>query len=182
MATYEFEPNAMFHNSDKADPDTVGTALDDIANKHGGRLKPDDVVEEARKPRHPLHKHFEWDDNAAAEAYRINQARAIIRSVRIVATDINEGTARAYHSINDDGRAYRSVSEIQTSAMLQLSLHRAALRDLMAWENRYRSIAGICNLVSVARERLEQQIETIIPAAATRRRRRGGGDEERPSA
>ena len=42
------------------------------------------VVDDARDPESPLHKHFEWDDEIAASAYRIDKARAIIRSVKVV--------------------------------------------------------------------------------------------------
>jgi len=52
------------------------------ANNHG-EVTPQMVVEEARNPDSPLHSEFEWDIEAAAEKYWIEQARKIIRSVRI---------------------------------------------------------------------------------------------------
>lgn len=51
-----------------------------------GRLLPATVVEAAKDPSSPLHSHFEWDDTAAAAKYRIDQARALIRSVKIEVT------------------------------------------------------------------------------------------------
>jgi len=48
-----------------------------------GRLDPHDVLDVARDPRSPLHSRFEWDDTTAAEAYRVDQARTLIRSVKI---------------------------------------------------------------------------------------------------
>lgn len=51
-----------------------------------GRLTSGDLVAAARNPDHPLHDMFEWDDTVAAEKYRIDQAREIIRSVRVVVT------------------------------------------------------------------------------------------------
>ena len=44
---------------------------------------PKDVVEEAKASSHPLHDYFEWRDKIAGEQFRIDQARALIRSVRI---------------------------------------------------------------------------------------------------
>ena len=43
------------------------------------RLTVSAVLKEARKKRSPLHAHFEWRDAVAAEEYRKQQARKIIR-------------------------------------------------------------------------------------------------------
>lgn len=48
-----------------------------------GRLTPVDVVDVAADPEHPLHERFEWDDETAGRAYRMVQAAALIRSVKI---------------------------------------------------------------------------------------------------
>lgn len=58
--------------------------LNGIADE-AGRLTPDDVVEAARAPDHPLHGRFIWDDAAAARAQRIATARRLIAyaSVRV---------------------------------------------------------------------------------------------------
>jgi hypothetical protein len=48
-----------------------------------GRLTASNVVETARDETSPLHSHFEWDDSAAAEEHRKEQARRLIRSVKI---------------------------------------------------------------------------------------------------
>jgi hypothetical protein len=49
----------------------------------GGVLHPADVVEAARNPNSAMHNQFEWDDSEAAEAYRLQQARALIRRVKV---------------------------------------------------------------------------------------------------
>ncbi|HUD75319.1 MAG TPA: hypothetical protein VMQ76_09630, partial [Terracidiphilus sp.] len=54
-------------------------ALRAIADKNGGLLLPEKVVEAARPVSSPLHSWFEWNDNKAAENYRIWQARQLIR-------------------------------------------------------------------------------------------------------
>lgn len=60
----------------------VETELAKIKAKHG-QLTPELVVEEAQRPKSPLHQYFEWDDSAAAVKYRLEQARTLIRSVRV---------------------------------------------------------------------------------------------------
>lgn len=47
-----------------------------------GRLTPHDVVDVARDPAHPLHSQLNWDNDAAAEAWRLRQAQDLIRSVK----------------------------------------------------------------------------------------------------
>lgn len=162
MAKYVFEENAIFHRQKEADAQIIGEALEQLTARNEGRLKPEHVVTAARSRSHPLHRHFEWNDSHAAAAYRLDQARAIIRSVRLIAEDdVTHATARAWHSITDEGRSYRSITEVQSSAVLQISLHKAALRDLMAWETRYRMIAEVCSLVTVARKRLERKVDEL---------------------
>src|SRR3990167_767507 len=52
-----------------------------LYEKNGKRLTADLVVRDARNPTSPLHVCFEWDDGLAAEAWREQQARTLMRSV-----------------------------------------------------------------------------------------------------
>ena len=85
-----------------------------IQKHNGGNLSPVAVVDAARAADHPLHDRFEWDDSKAGEAYRIEQARRMIRAVvtvvnaagaeiktrAFVALSTTKGTAEPYISIN----------------------------------------------------------------------------------
>lgn len=144
--------------ADKADPQKIGEALAIIAEKGGGRLIPAAVVEVARNRNSVLHKHFEWDDSVAADAYRLDQARTLVRCIHVDEVDTNSGHARAFLSIRDmEGTSYRSFKEIVESVDLQSKVLAQAERDLIAWENRYRDIQDICELVSSARKRLAEK-------------------------
>lgn len=55
----------------------------ELAERGDGTIKPEDVVADARDPSSPLHAEFQWDDDVAANAWRLQQARQLIRSVRI---------------------------------------------------------------------------------------------------
>lgn len=58
----------------------------DLIKRTTGDLKPEDVLDDARNPNSPLHDCFTWDDSIAAEAYRLIQAKAVIRvAVRFLA-------------------------------------------------------------------------------------------------
>lgn len=57
-----------------------------LYDDNGGLTAPM-VVESARPKDAPLHGYFEWDDKAAAEEFRLEQARSMIRRVRFVVED-----------------------------------------------------------------------------------------------
>lgn len=61
-------------------------AIIDLAKRHGGTITPDQVVEAAQDDGSPLHAYFQWDDGAAAREYRRDQARELIRSVKVTIT------------------------------------------------------------------------------------------------
>jgi hypothetical protein len=57
-----------------------------LALEDQGRLTPEGVLEAASDDDSPLHRFFEWDDHEAAHQYRVEQARRLIRGVRVVVT------------------------------------------------------------------------------------------------
>ena len=64
-------------------PQVVGDTLQRI-EKQNGVVTPASVVKIAEPKNAPLHPCFEWDDTKAAEKFRLDQARLIIRSVEVV--------------------------------------------------------------------------------------------------
>jgi len=66
--------------------ETVQEAIQAIADANDGRVTPEQVVDAARDEESPLHGHIEWDDGNAAFAHRLDQARMLIRSVKLVIT------------------------------------------------------------------------------------------------
>ena len=163
MIQYVFSDRPLvINNLDKADPQIIGEELAKISEKKGNRLKPVDVVEAARSRKNPLHHFFEWDDAAAANAYRLDQARSIIRSVSIVNEEEGEELP-AFLSVTDKGgRSYRTMAEIQESPKLQQLVVDNARRDLNAWRDRYRRLANMFE------PHVSQALEKL-------------GDEDRPS-
>lgn len=148
----------------RADPQKIGEALEKITSASGGKLTPQATVEAAKNPRNPLHKHFEWDDAKCGIAYRLEQAREIIRLVRIENDDEIE-MPRAFLSVaSQGGTSYRQLADIKGSAELQIQIMKQADRDLEAFQRRYRDLVEICDEVQTIRDRL-----TAKRAAATSR-------------
>jgi len=70
-----------------------------------GKLTPEAVLDDAR-----LRDRFEWDDAVAAHSYRLEQARRIIRSVKVI---IEETKVREFHYVPSRG-SYAPVREVMS--------------------------------------------------------------------
>jgi hypothetical protein len=130
-------------HADQLDPQRVGEELTRIAETHGGALHAENVVEVARDPTHVLHAHFEWNDTKAAHLHRLSTARQIIRIVR-VETGSPPELRRAFFNVHgDDGRSYRTLSEVLNSQSLRDRILEQAERDLTAWQHRYQEFRDL---------------------------------------
>lgn len=159
MIRYVFADRPLIvNNVEDADPQTIGEALAKIASANQGQLTPEATVEAAKNRKHPLHRHFEWDDSKAASAYRLSQARMIIRSVAIEVDEEGEA-APAFHSISDKGgRSYRSHEDVLSSARLQKLVVEQAKKDLIAFRQRYKRLAELFEpAISSTIDRLEAE-------------------------
>lgn len=117
----------------------VMSELEVVRRRNGGILRPADVVEYARDPDTALHAQFEWDDGKAAEQYRLEQARRVIRCVvRVVGDDA--APMRMYVSLVDDrqaGDSYRTLDDVAADEELRQRLVSQALREADSWRVRY---------------------------------------------
>lgn len=100
----------------------------------------------------PIHGCFEWDNAAAADAYRLHQARKYWGAIEIVITadDSTEKPMRAFHPVFIDGqRQYQDIGTIAQSQSLLAQLLDSAKRDLIAFKHRYATIAEAPELAEV---------------------------------
>lgn len=161
----EGEP-VRLKNAKQADANVIGAALSAIAAENGGELRPQDVVAAARAKTHPLHAHFEWNDKAAADAYRIDQARALIRIVRVDVEEDKE-PVRAFFSVKDEGRQrYQPVEKVLNSASMQLSLLKMARRDLESFKTRYAAIRELMEPIADAISKIDKRVSDAENRAA----------------
>jgi hypothetical protein len=79
-------------------------ALDDIRRNNDGTLNAQAVVDESRPEEAPLHPAFEWNDYEAAEAYRRQQAKSLIRAIVRVEGD-DKPPQRVYVGITGDTKS-----------------------------------------------------------------------------
>lgn len=116
-------------------------ALIQTRERHGV-LTPQAVVEDARPEGAPLHDRFEWDDAKAGELYRVDQARALIRSVKISYVRPSGETAdlREFVSVSRPdvpAREYVTVDEVREDPVLRALALRDAEREWRELYGRY---------------------------------------------
>jgi hypothetical protein len=126
----------------------------------GGILKSEDVVERASDVAHVLHDRFEWDDAKAGHAYRLEQADALIREVRIEITEYLV-PLRAVAYVPDpetpqNEPGYRSVLELRNSASASEAAFENELERVRALVRRAREIGFALGLGEEVDRRLKE--------------------------
>jgi hypothetical protein len=133
------------------DAQKAGEALSRIETAHNGLLEPEMVVEAARSEDSPLHPHFEWDNAVAAEAFRTDQARELIRAVTI---DISHSNVEARHirgfvNVEVGGsQGYVSTPRAMSSAELRRQVIARAWSELEAWRQRHAELTELGRIFS----------------------------------
>lgn len=117
----------------------AGDELERIRVKSNGQMTPRAVVDESRPDDAPLHPVFEWDDEVAAEAWREEQARYVIRSVAVVYEEApQQEPQRAFVSVSVEKRpSYTSTAAALSDADLRQQVLQRALSELASWRKRY---------------------------------------------
>lgn len=111
-----------------------------------GLIVPKAVVEKARSKESPLHKFFEWENKAAADAYRETQARRLIATVYIRHSD-NETSqpVRAFVNIKatsdedeeETQQGYVSIQNAMKSVPMQEQVMAYARQQLVLWRLKF---------------------------------------------
>lgn len=121
------------------------------------QLTPARVVEAARNPKSAMHSHFDWDDASAAQKYREDQARTLIRSFEI---EFRGGGTTIFHvqEFVEDPRkpekeqGYISFSTIKSDKQLRREFMDRELMMAEVHVNRTRQFAGALKLLPEVEE------------------------------
>lgn len=119
--------------------------LAQIERDNGGLLRPEDVVEFAKNPKTALHSKFEWDDTKAGHAYRLEQARGIIRVVITYEPGTDAPPIRKWVSLASDrkaGNGYREVGTVMADEAKRNELLSEARREMRHFRKKYESLAS----------------------------------------
>lgn len=144
---------------------TTARELERIRKANSGSLSAENVVDAARKKSSPLHDFFEWNDGAAAELYRLEQARHLIRvCVTIIPTPGGNKTVRTYVSLrNDRGESgYRATVDVLSDADLREQMLREAMVELQGFQRKYGTLSELAPVfAAMKRVRQPQQKRAV---------------------
>ena len=123
----------------------IEVELQVLAAENDGGLTPERVVERARDPNSPLHQAFEWDDTEASRKYRLEQARGLIRSVKIVVTT-ETMRIKTHGFVRDPGKeageqGYLTVPRVRTEEEMTSAVMAQELDRLEALMKRVFDLA-----------------------------------------
>ena len=155
IAGFEFSEGARFQKdapTDAAAAKAVGEHLDMLRQKFKGELTPQDVLDDARHDNSPLHDYFEWSDSEAAEQYRLQQARGLIKAVVAVYIHEDKPAVRSkmfVHIPEPSAPHYREKSHALSQTKTRKMVLDRAWNELKAWKARYKDLEEFAGLVRV---------------------------------
>jgi hypothetical protein len=155
-----------YHAPKDLSAEVAHAEVERLRELHNGSVKPEHVVEAARKRSNPLHPVFEWDDTEAAKAYRLTQARTMIGAIVInIATDEErKETVRAFVNVsvqtNEDQRemAYVGIENALETPEYRENLVANAYRELEHWRNKWKQYKdpGLLEAIQAVERLLEK--------------------------
>ena len=127
----------------------IDAEISRIYNENGG-ITPDLVIKAAEDPNNVLHHLFEWDNSKAGNAYRVDQARQIITSVKInIVTESRTISAVSYvrdPRLSNDQQGYVSVAKLKTDKDLAKDSIRYEFQRAYAHLHRAKTHAEILGM------------------------------------
>ena len=152
---YKAKSGAQF---DKRKVQVYGKFLNHLAKSGEGKITPREVVSKARSEDSPIYDCFEWDDGRAAEFYRVKQAQNLMNHIQIIVEYAGEEKAIPMFInlvIDKEGKSERKYIQTEIVARdegLRKQAIEQALRELIAWQIRYKDIEELGAIFSVIEE------------------------------
>ena len=148
---YRWKPQASI----PVDAQAAGERLERLRIHNNGILTPRAVVDDARPPESVLHPAFEWNDAIAAERFREDQARYVLRSITVTVPSEPERAkpTRAFvNVVQEEHQSYTSVVAALSDAELRRQLIAQAWKDLQAWREKYQDLSELAAVFAVIDE------------------------------
>lgn len=160
--------------------DITLAAFEALIERHGGRIGPKTLLDDARDPASPFHDFFNWDDDEAAEQYRLIQAGQLIRRWKgsVIKIDthakvVKVETVRRVQSPSGQrtkgGDSYQTVEEIMADPEKREDMLQTVLRELSAYRRRYSQLVALADVWRA----IDEAVELHEP----RKQRPSEGDE-----
>ena len=147
----------------KNDAETVYRELETVRAENDGTIPLQDVVDRSKPKAAPLHDEFEWNNPKAANKWRLEQARKVVRSVEVIHAEAP--TTRAYESVQvvaleetedleapAEKKVFRHVDDIMSDPLARADLLSQAIRDAVAWRRRYSNLQELAKVFAALDE------------------------------
>lgn len=148
----------------KADP--VLDELRKIAKRRRGLLRPRHVIDAASDPDSPLHGRFTWDDEKAADEYRLWQARELLKQYWVV-EEVSHKPIHLFLSLDSDRQArkgYRFSDAVLSDPDQRREWLMMALTDFQSLQHSYGALSELTPIFAAIR-RVAAKYEVAIDAA-----------------
>ncbi len=170
-ARYRWHPTTG-KDLDPATAEVFGEAIERLTGGVGKDCSPAEVLRLAYPPTSPIHGMFEWNDNLAAENYRLHQASVYIRALVTVVPGRAEKPIAAKVTYRSPKRP--DVPEEASSTDLRRRLLMLGVAELRTWANRFGRLEEFADVVC-AIEAVEEQLKrSLRPTAVVARQARRG--------
>ena len=154
------------------------------AESQDGLANPHEIVKASRNKKALLHEFFEWEDDVAADEFRLSQARNLVADIVIVVDDAPDQRIPAFVNvrINDEDepsvRGYVDSRVVMKDAFMRERALEDAHKGLVAWTNRYSSLSELADEVTTIR-RVAKKVEK--KASKTKKKRSSKKTSKRTS-
>ena len=145
----------------------VGAALEELRQQNQV-LTPQLVLEAAENPESPLHHYFTWDNDTAAEKYRLQEAAKIIRSIEVVVVSKSgkESQHRALYTTVQIGEDSPGVYVSAEDGLSDKQIRRALLKRAKREAALSRIMKTMADALAALQRALDSEDEEDSEAAA----------------
>lgn len=129
-----------------------------LAAKNGGQVTPELILDAAKPKTSPLHSFFCWDNTKAANAYRLVQAQALIRRIKVTYLSHENRNVRVRAFVNIEPEAedemdaetgiYISVEDALSSKSYRDQLLAQAKKDANTFKAKYAALSEVSAIIN----------------------------------
>jgi hypothetical protein len=148
MAEQEYQWRELSGPKPAVEAQIFGDLLEQLANGDDPRaVKPQQIVDAARKRGSPIRELFLWNDDEAAENYRCWQARRYLSLLQVVLVEVRQSRAissRAFFSVTDRGeRGYVPRGRVLSDRDLKRQVIASAKRELEVYVAKFAGVMAL---------------------------------------
>ncbi len=162
----------------RVNAEVLGRTLEQLEERLGRQPKTAEIREEARPPKSPIHAICTWDDQQAAENYRLIEIRNAVNHLVFVRSDgvVQQAFVSVVTSELEDGqniRGYTTLAGALANPDMRRRMVEEAWAGLESWRHRYDHLKEFADIQDAIDEK------KAAKAKGRRRKKEGLSREER---